>query len=60
MGGALTWVLPNPSGLNAHYGLSELAQLFRDLRLTLDQQVSSQQVGRVYVDAPTHLQGHLA
>lgn len=28
------WVLPNPSGLNAHYQLSELADLFRELRLT--------------------------
>jgi TDG/mug DNA glycosylase family protein len=30
--GALTWVLPNPSGLNAHYGLEELARHFRLLR----------------------------
>jgi TDG/mug DNA glycosylase family protein len=27
------WVLPNPSGLNAHYGRGELARLFRELRL---------------------------
>ncbi len=26
------WVLPNPSGLNAHYNLDELARLFRDLK----------------------------
>jgi TDG/mug DNA glycosylase family protein len=26
------WVLPNPSGLNAHYQLDDLAQLFRELR----------------------------
>ena len=26
------WVLPNPSGLNAHYQLPELAKLFADLR----------------------------
>lgn len=25
------WVLPNPSGLNAHYQAKELAQLFREL-----------------------------
>jgi double-stranded uracil-DNA glycosylase len=37
VGSALTWVLPNPSGLNAHYGLNELAQLFRELRLALDE-----------------------
>src|SRR3954465_13564217 len=27
------WVLPNPSGLNAHYQTAALAQLFGDLRL---------------------------
>ena len=26
------WVLPNPSGLNAHFQLDDLAHLFRDLR----------------------------
>jgi double-stranded uracil-DNA glycosylase len=26
------WVLPNPSGLNAHYQLEGLAQLYRELR----------------------------
>jgi double-stranded uracil-DNA glycosylase len=26
------WVLPNPSGLNAHYQARELAKLFRELR----------------------------
>lgn len=31
-GGALAWVLPNPSGLNAHYQLGDLANLFRELR----------------------------
>jgi len=33
IGGALTWVLPNPSGLNAHYDIDGLAALFRELRL---------------------------
>lgn len=32
MGAAQVWVLPNPSGLNAHYGLDELAELFREMR----------------------------
>jgi TDG/mug DNA glycosylase family protein len=27
------WVLPNPSGLNAHYTLEALAEVFRELRL---------------------------
>lgn len=28
IGGADTWVLPNPSGLNAHYQLPDLARLY--------------------------------
>jgi TDG/mug DNA glycosylase family protein len=32
LGGVPLWVLPNPSGLNAHYRLGELARLFRELR----------------------------
>ena len=31
LAGAAAWVLPNPSGLNAHYQLDELAQLYRQL-----------------------------
>jgi TDG/mug DNA glycosylase family protein len=30
--GTRAWVLPNPSGLNAHYGLAELAASFAELR----------------------------
>ena len=30
--GAALWVLPNPSGLNAHYQLNDLARVFGDLR----------------------------
>lgn len=30
-GDAALWVLPNPSGLNAHYQLPELTRLFREL-----------------------------
>lgn len=33
LGDARLWVLPNPSGLNAHYQLADLARLFRELRL---------------------------
>jgi TDG/mug DNA glycosylase family protein len=29
---AVVWVLPNPSGLNAHFQLAGLARLFRELR----------------------------
>jgi len=32
IGGAQVWVLPNPSGLNAHFNLQALAELFRNLR----------------------------
>lgn len=30
------WVLPNPSGLNAHYPLSALAELLRQLRIAAE------------------------
>jgi double-stranded uracil-DNA glycosylase len=30
-GGATTWALPNPSGLNAHYSLEKLARAYREL-----------------------------
>jgi TDG/mug DNA glycosylase family protein len=33
---ALTWVLPNPSGLNAHYGLEALTRHFRMLRAAVE------------------------
>jgi TDG/mug DNA glycosylase family protein len=32
LGGAETWVLPNPSGLNAHHQLPDLARLYGGLR----------------------------
>jgi TDG/mug DNA glycosylase family protein len=32
VGGRPAWVLPNPSGLNAHYQLPDLMRLFADLR----------------------------
>ncbi|HEV7300044.1 MAG TPA: G/U mismatch-specific DNA glycosylase [Tepidisphaeraceae bacterium] len=32
IGDALIWVLPNPSGLNAHYTPASLAVVFRELR----------------------------
>ncbi len=33
---AIVWVLPNPSGLNAHYQLNDLAATFRDLLLAVE------------------------
>ncbi|MFO0801303.1 MAG: G/U mismatch-specific DNA glycosylase [Gemmataceae bacterium] len=32
IGGTRVWVLPNPSGLNAHYQADALARVFRELR----------------------------
>jgi double-stranded uracil-DNA glycosylase len=34
--GAIVWVLPNPSGLNAHFTPPALAKVFRELRLHMD------------------------
>jgi double-stranded uracil-DNA glycosylase len=36
IGSAIVWVLPNPSGLNAHYRPDDLARLFRELRLATE------------------------
>ena len=34
--GANVWLLPNPSGLNAHYQLKDLAELFAEVRRAID------------------------
>ncbi len=36
IGGAKVWLLPNPSGLNAHYQLNDLAKLFGELRQEIE------------------------
>lgn len=36
IGGTTVWVLPNPSGLNAHYQPARLAELFQELRLAVE------------------------
>jgi TDG/mug DNA glycosylase family protein len=36
LGGAKVWVLPNPSGLNAHYRLEDLARVYRELRVSVE------------------------
>ena len=36
LGPARLWILPNPSGLNAHWLLPALAEAFRDLRLHVE------------------------
>lgn len=35
------WVLPNPSGLNAHYTPTALANVFREFRLTVERELGS-------------------
>lgn len=37
LGGAIVWVLPNPSGLNAHYQLNDLKQVYQALRDATEQ-----------------------
>lgn len=37
LGETIIWVLPNPSGLNAHYQAKQLAILFSELRLAVEQ-----------------------
>lgn len=41
MAGALVWVLPNPSGLNAHFTPDTLARLFRRFRLEVRRQTAA-------------------
>jgi TDG/mug DNA glycosylase family protein len=41
IGDSVVWVLPNPSGLNAHYQLAGLAALYADLRRATDRTTPS-------------------
>ncbi|MCY7376284.1 MAG: G/U mismatch-specific DNA glycosylase [Pyrinomonadaceae bacterium] len=36
IGGTSIWLLPNPSGLNAHYQLADLAKLYGEVRLAIE------------------------
>jgi double-stranded uracil-DNA glycosylase len=36
IGDSIIWILPNPSGLNAHYKPTDLARLFKELRLAIE------------------------
>lgn len=36
IGGARIWLLPNPSGLNAHYQLADFIELFKELKQSVD------------------------
>jgi len=35
LAGSQVWVLPNPSGLNAHFQIADLARLYRQLRVAI-------------------------
>jgi double-stranded uracil-DNA glycosylase len=39
LGGAQVWVLPNPSGLNAHYRLDDLARVYKEMRTSVEKGV---------------------
>lgn len=40
IGETVVWVLPNPSGLNAHYQAKALAQMFSELKAAVDVEVN--------------------
>jgi TDG/mug DNA glycosylase family protein len=42
----LIWVLPNPSGLNAHYQARELARLFSELKIAADRIDPSERISK--------------
>ena len=41
IGDTVVWVLPNPSGLNAHYQAKDLALVFGELKAAVDRRVAS-------------------
>jgi double-stranded uracil-DNA glycosylase len=45
IGGRPAWVLPNPSGLNAHYQLPDLIRLFSELREWVSSRTASTPAG---------------
>lgn len=40
LGSSMLWVLPNPSGLNAHYRPTDLADVFREFRLAMEAELA--------------------
>ena len=46
VGGVPVWVLPNPSGLNAHYTVDTLAAAFAELRVTVPPLIPPRSAGR--------------
>lgn len=39
IGKTVVWVLPNPSGLNAHYQAKDLARVFTELKMAVDRMI---------------------
>jgi TDG/mug DNA glycosylase family protein len=51
-GNCKVWVLPNPSGLNAHFSPKGLAQVFQELRLTVESQQNTSLVRKTLPSRP--------
>jgi TDG/mug DNA glycosylase family protein len=41
IGGRPVWILPNPSGLNAHYKPADFARLYAEVRLVAERHARS-------------------
>ena len=52
IGETLIWVLPNPSGLNAHYAPKDLARLFSELRRAVEETDERPRAARDHKPAP--------
>jgi TDG/mug DNA glycosylase family protein len=53
IGDTKIWVLPSPSGLNAHYRLTQLSKLFAEFRATVDESLPTPRRGnRDSAEAP--------
>lgn len=51
LGGTRVWVLPNPSGLNAHWSLDAIAAAFSELRAAADGEDQNRYPERAVADA---------
>ena len=50
LGASRLWVLPNPSGLNAHYQLEDLIDRFRALRAVISPTTGAEEDRNVVVE----------
>jgi TDG/mug DNA glycosylase family protein len=51
LGETLVWVLPNPSGLNAHFTPTALARIFREFRLEMERRCNDE---RTFTGTPRY------